>query len=106
MAVTEERLYGPAQPGTVTGVLYTSPALTTTIVKQIIVANTTGTAATITLGINGSAAANAVLFEVDIEPNETYVLDMSLPLAAGDTIDGLQGTGSALTVTVSGYTVT
>lgn len=106
MAVTETRLYGPAQPGTVTGVLYTVPGATDAVVKQIVVANTTASAATITLGINGSTAALAILFEVDVEPNETYTLDTSIPLSAAETINGLQGTGSALTVTISGYEVT
>lgn len=105
MAVTEDRLYGPAQPGTVTGVLYTVPGATAAVIKQIIVANTTASVATITLGVNGSAAADAILFEVEVEANETYTLDTSLPLATAETIDGLQGTSAALTVSISGYEV-
>lgn len=106
MAVTEERLYGPAQPGTSTGVLYTVPGATTAVVKQILVANTTAGAATITIGINGTADADVILSEVSIAANETYTLDTSIPLAAAETIDGLQGTSGALTVTIVGYEIT
>lgn len=50
MALTQKRLVGPTQLTTTTStVLYTVPQSTTTIVKQIILCNTTGSAVTVTL---------------------------------------------------------
>jgi len=105
MADAAVRLYGPAQPGTGNGTLYTSTGVTS-IVKEIRICNTTATAATITLSINGTAAtvANCFLVALSIPGNGEYLSTGYLVLASGDTIQGLQGTSSALTVTISGIT--
>lgn len=106
MAVaTVKRLYGPAQPATTNATLYTVPAITKTIVKEIIISNTTATAATISLAINGTAAtaANLFLSGYSIPANDVRVFSLSTSLGtAADTVQGLQGTASALTVTISG----
>lgn len=106
MAVTETRLYGPAQPDDAAPeTLYTVPGATDTIVKQIVMANTTGSAATVAIGINGVAAADQIVPDVLIAANSVETLDCAIPLAAGETLEAQQGTASAVTVTVSGYEI-
>lgn len=108
MADTASRVYGPAQPGTGNATLYTVPGATTTVIRNIHITNTTASAATISLAINGTAAtaANCWLYTLSIPANGAYDWSGFLALAATDTLQGLQGTGSALTVTVSGVVIT
>lgn len=103
MAYTPKQAYS-GQPGTTDTLLATVPGAKSWIVKQIAVANTTGTAATITLGLNSGAtlaAANHLLTAVSIPANSTTILDLTQVLDTGQTIRALQGTGSALTVKVA-----
>jgi len=109
MPYTPTQLYSVAQPGTTDTLLYTVPTGSTVIVRQITVANTTSTAATITLGLDAAAAlvaANRLLSAVSVGPNETLVLDLHHVLNAAETIRALQGTASALTVMISGIVIT
>ena len=101
------RIYGPAQPGTSTGVLYTAPVNTTAVVRNIHVMNTTGVAATINLAVNGTAAtaANCFLYQYTVPANSTYDWSGVLPIAEAETLDALQGTSGALTVVISGVLV-
>lgn len=99
---TPTRFYGPAQPGTTNGTLYTVGAAKVAVVKSLHIANVTALAATITLSVNGSTDATMWLKEFSIPANSTYDWTGELALAAADTIQGLQGTDSALTVVISG----
>ncbi len=108
MATTPKPLYS-GQPGTGDTLLYTAPASTSTIIKQITVANTTGTAATITLGLRSGAslaAANHFLSAKSVAANDTLIIPLTHVLLTTETIRALQGTGSALTVHVSGVELT
>jgi hypothetical protein len=92
------------QPGTGDTLLYTAVA-GGAIVRQIHVCNTTTLPATITLGLNTGAAIAAAehfLSAVTIPGNSTYDWSGFAVLTGGETIRGLQGTASALTVTISG----
>lgn len=102
MADALKRLAGPTQPGTVTGVLLTVPANKRYTIKQILLCNTTAAIATVTIGIGGTAAASRIVSAKSVAPNETLALNLTLPLEAAETLDALQGTASAITVTVSG----
>lgn len=102
------------QPGTSATTLYTAPANTTNQpapyataeVKSITLANTTASAATITIGINGTAAANLVVPTITVNPNDVKILDgLNWALNANDTLQALQGTANAITVTVSGIEI-
>ena len=107
MADTLKILY-TGQPAATDTLLYTVPASTTTAVRGIHVANTTGTAATITLGLNSAAAlaeANWFLPELSIPPNGTYDWTGLQALEEADTIRALQGTATALTVHISGIEI-
>lgn len=103
MAYTPKAVY-TGQPGTTDTLLATVPAAKSWIVKQITVTNTTGTAATITLGMPAAAAlaaANHMLTAVSVPANSVTVVDLSQVLATGETIRALQGTATALTVHIS-----
>jgi hypothetical protein len=106
MPYTPTRLYH-AQPGTSTTLLYTATG--GVIVKQIIVANTTATAETITIGLGPTgaalAAANHILSGVTVPPYSTLTFDLSLVMANTDVLRGLQtDSATALTVSISGVT--
>ena len=107
MTDTIKRMYGPAQPATTNATLYTVPGATTAAIRNIHITNTTGTAATISLSINGTAAtvANCIIAAESVPANGSYDWSGFIGLAAADTIQGLQGTLSALTVTISGVEV-
>lgn len=103
MADTLKRLYGPAQPGTTNGTLYTAPAAGA-VIRTLHIANTTSSSATISLGINGTpaTAANAWYSAFAVPANGLHVWNGSLYLGNGETLQGLQGTSAALTVTITG----
>ena len=103
MADVAKKMYA-GTPGTTDTLLYTTVAAGG-IVRSIHVANTTGTAATLTLGLNAGAAlaaANHFLSAVSIPANATYDWSGFQVLDGSGTLRGLQGTASALTVTISG----
>lgn len=105
MAATIKRLYGPAQPGTTNATLYTNASGAGGIVKSIALANTTALAATINIAINGTSAtaANCILFQVSVPASDSvFISNLFIPVANTDTIQGLQGTTSAITVTIGG----
>jgi hypothetical protein len=101
----EKRLYS-GQPATGGATLYTVPASTTTIVKQVVIANTSGSAATVSLRLvpsGGTAGvANSLAEAVSIGANSTQTLDLSQVMATGDFLQALQGTSGAITLTISG----
>lgn len=106
MADTAKRLAGPSQLTTSAATLYTVPASTTCIVRHIHVANTTANVVTLTLGIGAAGTAANQLFSA-YPLNGNAVLDWTgfMVLNAADILSALAGTGSALTITVSGIEV-
>lgn len=107
MADTLKPLY-TGQPGTGDTLLYTAPGATTTSVRAIHVCNTTGTAATITIGLRSAAAlaaANHFLSAVSVPANGIYDWSGNQGLLTGETIRALQGTLSALTVHITGIEI-
>jgi hypothetical protein len=65
--------------------LYTVPSATTTVISNIVITNTAGTAGTFTLALNGVAIASAV----SIPANSITAIDLKQVLAATQTITGL-----------------
>jgi hypothetical protein len=113
-AIASGRRMYMGQPGTTATTLYTAPTAdsnvtspsATAIVEEIILTNTTATAATITIGINGTAAADLIIAATSIAANDVKILTgMRTNLSSGDTLQGLQGTSGAITVTISGSEV-
>lgn len=94
MPQTSKALYRGAASTTVTTTLYTVPAATTTVVTDILVANTAGTAGSFTLYLNGTIIANTVT----VGAYDTTVIPLKQVIATGQTI---QGGASATTINFS-----
>jgi len=98
------------QPGTAVAVLATVPAATQFNVQQIHVANATAAVAVFTLHTVASAGTpgvtNIIASSVSVPPNGITQITGLFVLAAGETIQGLQTTAGALTVTITGVTTT
>ena len=108
MAVsTIKQLVAPtALSNTTTTTLYTVPASTKTIVKEILLCNTDTAARTVTMFFgSGSAAANTVLPAMTIQAGETKFITLSTNLIAADTIKGGASVGSVVSCTISGVEV-
>lgn len=105
---TPKRLYTD-QPGTSVETLYTVPTDTTTIVKNIVLSNTTGADETITIHFvpsGGTAdATNQIVSNSAIGANDTVTIDLSGVLEVGDTIQAVQVTSGAITAYISGVEV-
>ncbi|MED5042764.1 hypothetical protein P9848_12600 [Geobacillus stearothermophilus] len=100
MAATAKRLY-KGTAGTSVTTAYTVPASTTTIVKNIVMTNKTGSAATITITIAGVEVVN----NYSVAANDTVVIDLSLVMSATETITVQAGTANAINVYISGVEV-
>jgi ATP-dependent protease ClpP protease subunit len=108
MAYTPKRFY-IGQPGTSATTLATVPSGKTWIVKQICLANTTASDATVTIHLvpsGGSAGVgNMIVPGITVYAKSVVTVDLAQVMTAGDFIAGLQGTTSAITVTISGVEV-
>lgn len=106
MALTPKQLCAVTQLGTTISTVYTVPSATTTIVKQILVANVTSTAATATIHFVPSAgsasASNKVFGEITISANSTQVIDLSTVLPTGATVQALAGSATSINIHISG----
>lgn len=91
MATTSKVLFRGAATTTTTTTLYTVPSSTTTVVTSIIVTNTSASAGTFTLALNGVALATTIA----VGGNDSTVIDLKQPLIATQTITG---GGSATTI--------
>lgn len=115
MALTQKRLSGPAQITTVSAVQYTVPANTTTIVKQILITNTTSSSKTVTIRLKplniSEANTHDILSNVTVNANETMSFSCSMVLinngstanaTNSDQITALCSSNSAINVTIFG----
>jgi len=82
MAFVQKRLAGPAQLTASSAAYYTVPQNTTTIVKQIVLTNTTSSAKTVTVRLKtanvGETNADDILSSMTIGANETVAFNCSL----------------------------
>ena len=86
---TEKRLAGPLGLGTSNGTVGTVPANHHWIIKQVMVCNTAGLDANLTLAVGTSATVSNRFFStLPIASRDTLVLDTSIVLVAGETIQG------------------
>lgn len=102
MADTLKRLSGPTLLTTSAVTQYTVPGSTTATVRSIHVANETGTAATFTLSLGTDGAGKRLFKDVSVPANGVLDWSGTVILAAAEVLQALAGTGSALTLTVSG----
>ena len=88
MAATPTVLNRSAASLTTTTVLYTVPSSTITIVSNIAVTNTAGSAGTFTLGMGTAGSNTALATTVAIAANATVYIDLKQVLVATNTITG------------------
>jgi hypothetical protein len=90
--------------------VYTTPALTTTIIKNIHICNTTSSSATFRLFLGSSGAtadqSSAIFYDFPIPPNSFMQDSGSHILSAAGTIKFSEGTANALTITIDGMEIT
>jgi hypothetical protein len=84
MPTTSKTLFRGAASLT-TATLYTVPSATTTVVTDIVVANTSATSGTFTISLNGVVFANTVT----VGGNDSTIIQVKQPLTATQTITGL-----------------
>jgi hypothetical protein len=107
MALTQKRLAGPAVlTTTLTTDQYTVPSSTTTVVKQVLLCNTTASAVTATIYCvpSGDSAGDShkIVNALSLAANETVMMSMSLVMTAGDKIKAGASTGSAVNIVLNG----
>jgi hypothetical protein len=100
MAVTPKRLY-KGTPTTTVATAYTVPASTTTIVKNIILTNTTSSDAKVSVLLGGVS----IVEQVTISAYSTSTIDLSAVLNGAEIIEVWQGTASACRMYISGVEV-
>jgi len=106
MADTAKRLSGPTLLTAAAVTQYTVPASTTAILRDIHVANETGTAATFTMSIGTDAAGKRLFMGFSIPGNQSFDWSGFIVMVAAEIIQAYSGTASALTLTTSGVEVT
>jgi len=104
---TPKRLVGPVQLGaTAAASLYTPSSGASSIVKEIVLTNTTANpiAATIYIVPSGGSvgASNTLVPGVSIAGNSFIAIPLSQVMNNGDNIWGFAGSGSSITVMISG----
>jgi|SRR3972149_963160 len=105
MANTYKNL-GQSQIANTTTTVYTVPGSTTGIIKELIITNTTSSAATITVYADPDGtvadATTAILSGWSVPANDFLRFRCWLPMTAASTLKAVGGTNNAITITVSG----
>ena len=105
---TPKRLGSITQLGTTNSTIYTAAGVKA-VIKEILVANTTATAATVTVNLVPSAGtaqtSNEILDSITLSGYSTLTFKCSQVLEIGDFIVAKAGTSSALNIVVSGVEV-
>lgn len=104
------RLAALTQLTTSAATVYTVTAPKTKgVIKQILVANTSVSTATVTLhlvpALGTVSAATKIIPEVSIAANSIITFDITQVMNVGETLQALASTGSAINAIISGYEV-
>lgn len=102
MADTAKRVGGPTALTTSAATQYTVPALTTTILRSIHVANEDSSARTFTLSIGTDGAGKRLWKDVTVPVGGSFDWSGFIVLAAGEVIQALASANTALTLVLSG----
>lgn len=107
MAESYKKLYqGQPAAAASTTTMYTVPAATSAIVKQMRIVNTsTTTATTIKIWNGGTADSNVILPATSIDAGGFAEFDGTITLATGETLIGQTG-AATITVTIYGVELT
>lgn len=112
MAKTAKRLYGPAQVATGPATIYTVPAATKAVIRQIHVQNPSASPVTLTLSVGADAAATRLLSAYSIPAAAAGVTGsvvdfwMYLVVDAAEIVTVSAGTNNILTITITGDEIT
>jgi len=110
MPANTPKQFSSSQLAAASGLLYTVPAATTSLVKEIILVNTTAGALTATIRVIPSGGAdtvvNDILTAVALAANETMIFELSTVMETGATLRGLASAATSINCKVSGYEVT
>lgn len=99
---TAKRLTGPALLTGSAATVYTVPASTVTVLRNIHVCNETGADATLTLSIGTDGSGKRLFRTFNVSANDVMDWSGAIIMAAAEVIQAFSGTASALTLTVSG----
>lgn len=104
MADVAKLMCGPVLISTTAAAMYTAAAGVTPIVRNIHINNTSATAYTFSLGINGTpaTAANAIYSSFYIAPFSAFDWSGFMVLTAAGSLWASSNSATALTLTVSG----
>lgn len=112
MARTPKRLYGPAQVATGPTTVYTVPALTKTVIRQIHVNNPSASPVTLTISVGADGAATRFLDTYSIPAKAAGVTDsvrdifVYLVMDAAEILTLSAGTNNILVIIVTGDEIT
>lgn len=102
MANTLKKL-ASAQLAAASGLLYTVPALTTTLVKEMWVCNTGAGVNAVTIRVAGDTVSKNIWDAVPLSSKETIQVAMNTVIEAAGTIHGFATNANEVTVYFSGY---
>lgn len=104
---TTESFYQLAQQtvSNVAEIIYTVPANTQTIIRNMIIVNPTGPASWVKIWTNAATDANIILPEVSLDVGEWGDDDDAITLNAGDTIRAQAQVADVITFSVHGVEV-
>jgi hypothetical protein len=106
-SLTPVRMAGPTALTTSSAVLFT--ATKKTLLRQLVLANTSASAVTATVSLvpsGGTAGtSNRLLGGASVAANDDQVLDLWQVLEVGDKLAALAGTGAVLVLTASGVEI-
>lgn len=105
MADTLKRLAGPSALGTTAATIYTTPASTTTSLRNIHVVNTSAGSLTLTMSVGTDAAGTRIYDALTIPTKSALAWDGLIVLAATEVIQAF-GSAAGLTITLSGVETT
>lgn len=102
MATTITQFAQVALTATLTSTIYTTPVSSSTILKEIIIANTDSATRQVTLRIGGSGVANTILPAIKVNANTITVISLSTVIPANTVISGGADVAGVVGVTLSG----
>jgi len=106
MGNTVTQLDQSALTATLTTLLYTVPASTSTIVKEILLCNTDTVSRTVTITAgDGTVVKNTILDALPISAGETKFITLSTLLNAAETISGGASSAAVVSCTISGVEI-
>ena len=106
MADTLKRVVGPQLLNTTGGTVYTVPANTQAVLRDIIVCNESNATATFTISIGTDGAGKRLFKSASLTANTTFQQTGGITLEAAEVIQAVASANSAIVLTISGLEIT